>query len=167
MVAAAAAPAALDESDGACDGYRSLHVCRHAAQTWRQTPNIQRPASSLHSLLPPFLLARLQSSNEMLAGTEVLDAWESCLFHCRHLKRAVEDLGAALYAPQDFEEVGSAALAVFEVTELMTDECPEPDAVGAQQLSRLAAQLTAAHERMQELLLQAQQEANNDGNEGQ
>ncbi|KAF6258238.1 Grap2 and cyclin-D-interacting-domain-containing protein [Scenedesmus sp. NREL 46B-D3] len=107
------------------------------------------------------------ASGEVLAGSEVLDAWESCLFHSRHLKRAVEDLGAALYPPQDFEEVASAALAVFEVTELMADECPNADAVGAQQLSSLAAQLTAAHERMQELLGQAQQEANNEGEEEQ
>lgn len=64
---------------------------------------------------------------------------------------------------QDFEEVASASLAVFEVTELMADECPDAEAVGAEQLTSLAAQLAAAHERLQELLAQAQQEANNEG----
>jgi hypothetical protein len=64
---------------------------------------------------------------------------------------------------QDFEEVASASLAVYEVTELMADECPDADAVGAEQLSSLAGQLTAAHERLQELLTLAQQEANNEG----
>lgn len=77
------------------------------------------------------------------------------------------DVCVAACCLQDFEEVASAALAVFEVTELMADECPNADAVGAQQLSSLAAQLTAAHERMQELLGQAQQEANNEGEEEQ
>jgi hypothetical protein len=38
--------------------------------------------------------------SELLAGTDALDGWESCLFHSRHLKRAVEDLGAAMYPPQ-------------------------------------------------------------------
>jgi hypothetical protein len=54
---------------------------------------------------------------------------------------------------------------VFEVTELMADECPDADAVGAEQLSSLSKQLTAAHERMQELLAQAQQQANNEDEE--
>jgi len=53
---------------------------------------------------------------------------------------------------QDFEEVGSASLAVFEVTELMADECPEPEAVGAEQLSSLNQQLLAAHEEVQKLM---------------
>lgn len=37
---------------------------------------------------------------QLIAGTDALDSWESCLFHSRHLKRAVEDLGAAMYPPQ-------------------------------------------------------------------
>jgi hypothetical protein len=45
------------------------------------------------------LLCAMQGS-ELLAGSDALDAWESCLFHSRHLKRAVEDLGAAMYPPQ-------------------------------------------------------------------
>lgn len=56
---------------------------------------------------------------------------------------------------QDFEEVGGAALAVFEVTELMADECPDPEAVGAEQLSSLNQQLLAAHQEVQQLLKQA------------
>lgn len=94
----------------------------------------------------------LLQGDVLSAGTDRLDSWESCLWHTKHLRRAVEDLGAALYPTQDFEEVGSASLAVFEVTELMADECPEPEAVGAEQLSSLNQQLLAAHEEVQKLM---------------
>lgn len=59
---------------------------------------------------------------------------------------------------QDLGELGSAALAVFEVTELMADECPDPEAVGAEQLSSLNQQLLAAHEEVARVLKQAQDE---------
>jgi hypothetical protein len=36
----------------------------------------------------------------LAAGSDVLDGWESCLWHAKHLRRAVEDLGAAMYPPQ-------------------------------------------------------------------
>lgn len=58
---------------------------------------------------------------------------------------------------QDLEELGSASLAVFEVTELMADECPDAEAVGADTLSELNRQLLAAHEGLRELLMQAEQ----------
>lgn len=57
---------------------------------------------------------------------------------------------------QDLEEVGGASLAVFEVTELMADECPDPEAVGAEQLSSLNQQLLSAHEGLLKLLERAQ-----------
>lgn len=56
---------------------------------------------------------------------------------------------------QDFDEVEGAAKAVFEVTEMMTDECPDPEAVGAQQLSSLNKELEQAHEALQDTLQQA------------
>jgi hypothetical protein len=46
-------------------------------------------------------------------------------------------------------------------------QCPDADAVGPEQLSSLSKQLTAAHERLQELLVLAQQQANNEGEEEQ
>jgi hypothetical protein len=58
---------------------------------------------------------------------------------------------------QDLEELASASLAVFEVTELMADECPDAEAVGADTLSELNRQLLAAHEGLRELLTQAEQ----------
>jgi hypothetical protein len=36
----------------------------------------------------------------LAAGTDSLDGWESCLWHTKHLTRAVEDLGASMYPPQ-------------------------------------------------------------------
>jgi hypothetical protein len=56
---------------------------------------------------------------------------------------------------QDLQEVSGSALAVFEVTELMADECPDPEAVGAEQLNSLNQQLLAAHKEVQQLLEQA------------
>jgi hypothetical protein len=57
---------------------------------------------------------------------------------------------------QDLKEVGGASLAVFEVTELMADECPDSEAVGPEQLSSLNQQLLSAHEALLKLLEQAQ-----------
>lgn len=36
----------------------------------------------------------------LASGSESLEGWESCLWHSKHLRRAVEDLGAAMYPPQ-------------------------------------------------------------------
>eukprot|EP00879_Flechtneria_rotunda_P011903 GHRR01012432.1.p1 GENE.GHRR01012432.1~~GHRR01012432.1.p1 ORF type:complete len:380 (+),score=184.22 GHRR01012432.1:128-1267(+) len=123
------------------------------------TSSLQLLTASINTI-KAFGKALLQGPT-LSVGSDQLDSWESCLFHARHLRRAGEDLGAAMYPPQDFEEVGSAALALFEVTELMTDECPNAEAVGPEQLSSLASQLKAAHEQLREVLGQAQQEANN------
>lgn len=42
----------------------------------------------------------LLQGKSLVAGGEALDGWESCVWHSRHLQRAVEDLGAAQYHPQ-------------------------------------------------------------------
>ncbi|WIA20080.1 hypothetical protein OEZ85_005940 [Tetradesmus obliquus] len=156
----AAAAEGADDDDSEClDGYDGGRMSSIERQLLVSSLELVAAATAT---LKAFGRALLQGG-VLLAGSEDLEGWESCLFHCRHLQRAVEDLGAAVYAPQDFEEVASASLAVFEVTELMADECPDAEAVGAEQLTSLAAQLAAAHERLQELLAQAQQEANNEG----
>lgn len=64
---------------------------------------------------------------------------------------------------QDFEEVASAGLAVFEITELMIDECPDAEAIGDEQLSSLMAALATAHDRLSGLTHEAQQQENNTG----
>jgi hypothetical protein len=56
---------------------------------------------------------------------------------------------------QDHEEVAGAARAVFDVAEMMQDECPDAEAVGAEQLSTLSRQLNDAHDSVQQLLEQA------------
>jgi hypothetical protein len=60
-----------------------------------------------------------------LLPSEALDGWESTLFHCGSLRRLLEDLGAALYPPQEEQELGSAAAALLNCVEVMMDECPE------------------------------------------
>jgi hypothetical protein len=69
--------------------------------------------------------------------------------------------------PQDLEELAGASLAVFEVTELMADECPDAEAVGADTLSDLNQQLLAAHEALRELLTRAEQHDKEQGDEPQ
>ncbi|KAI8463453.1 MAG: hypothetical protein J3K34DRAFT_147108 [Monoraphidium minutum] len=81
-------------------------------------------------------------------GGEALDGWESALFHARNLQRCVEDLGAAMYPPQDLPEVTSAADGVTTTAELMLDECPAPDALGGA-LPGLAGALAAAAARVE------------------
>jgi hypothetical protein len=61
---------------------------------------------------------------------EVLDAWESTLFHCGAVRRLLEDLGSALYPPQDEEELRGSGGALLTCLELMVDECPEVGAGG-------------------------------------
>lgn len=48
----------------------------------------------------------------------------------------------------------------------MADECPDAEAVGTEQLSGLAAQLAAAHERMQQLLSDAASHGDSEDAEG-
>lgn len=64
---------------------------------------------------------------------------------------------------QDLEEVGGAALAVMDVTQLMCDEFPAPDAIGGSELVALCDELGAAHSVLAEQLADAQASANNSG----
>lgn len=66
-----------------------------------------------------------------------------------------------LLHPQDFDEVASASQAVFDVTELMIDECPCADRIESQQLTSLTDALVAAHDKVKELVQQAQQQESN------
>ena len=54
-----------------------------------------------------------------------MEGWENVLFHCKGLRRGAEDLGAALYSPQDEVEVGSAAASLHLCLELLLEECPQ------------------------------------------
>jgi hypothetical protein len=68
---------------------------------WEQqllTASIQLVQASA-AVLKAFGKALLQGPG-LAAGSEALDGWESCLWHSQHLRRAVEDLGAAMYPPQ-------------------------------------------------------------------
>jgi hypothetical protein len=55
---------------------------------------------AVSAVVRAFGRALLQTQGQLCAGTEALEGWESCLWHTQHLRRAVEDLGAAMYPPQ-------------------------------------------------------------------
>eukprot|EP00877_Chromochloris_zofingiensis_P013987 jgi/Chrzof1/8842/Cz03g26080.t1 len=78
---------------------------------------------------------------------DLLDSWESCLFHSKHLQRSIEDIGAAMYPPQDPDEVQDAADALAETLELMMDECPVADAIGSQ-LQQLQDKIQTARQQL-------------------
>ncbi|KAK9803580.1 hypothetical protein WJX72_002006 [[Myrmecia] bisecta] len=75
-----------------------------------------------------------------------LEAWESVVFHCASLTTSAEDLGAALYPPQDAQQVLGAAEAIHTGAELLLEDLPEP-ALGAEQeaLQSIGEQMQAAH----------------------
>jgi hypothetical protein len=82
------------------------------------TASIQLVQASA-AVLKAFGKALLQGP-ALAAGSEALDGWESCLWHTQHLRRAVEDLGAAMYPPQVSKglcvDVGQARTAVSTYT---------------------------------------------------
>jgi hypothetical protein len=65
------------------------------------------------------------------------------------------------------EEVAGAALAVYGVSEMMADECPDAESVGAAALAELGQTLAAAHERLQQLLARAKEQQDGEGTEEQ
>jgi hypothetical protein len=65
------------------------------------------------------------------------------------------------------EEVAGAALAVYGVSEMMADECPVAESVGAAALAELGQTLAAAHERLQQLLARAKEQQDGEGTEEQ
>lgn len=61
--------------------------------------------------------------------------WEGLLFHLHALARSAEDLAAGIYPAQDAEELASAAEAVMNGCELISEEAPvDPDSGAAQAL---------------------------------
>lgn len=54
-----------------------------------------------------------------------VEGWESLLFHAQKLGDASNDLGAALYAPQDKEEIAQISNSLQLCCELIVDELPE------------------------------------------
>jgi hypothetical protein len=87
-----------------------------------QPPAPTNPAPAARRLPPP---APPPAAGPPLQPGEVLDGWESILFHCDAVRRLLEELGSALYPPQDEGELRSSGAALLTSLELMLDECPE------------------------------------------
>ena len=60
-----------------------------------------------------------------LLDASVLDNWESLLFHAKSLGDVVNDLGAALFPPQQEDEIASTANSIDAACLLILDELPE------------------------------------------
>jgi len=63
-------------------------------------------------------------TEDIVSEASTLDDWESLLFHAKGLADVSNDLGAALFAPQDASEVTSAADSLNTGCELIFDEVP-------------------------------------------
>lgn len=70
------------------------------------------------------ILIRILLTEDVVCEGTTLDEWESVLFHAKGLADVSNDLGAALFAPQDMDEVMSAADSLNTGCELVLDEVP-------------------------------------------
>ena len=79
----------------------------------------------MHSVLDLLkCLVRMLVQQEVMSEDDV-DSWESLLFHAQKLADTNNDLGAALYPPQDNEEIVAISNSIEVGVELMVDEVPD------------------------------------------
>ncbi|KAL3159883.1 hypothetical protein ABBQ38_010281 [Trebouxia sp. C0009 RCD-2024] len=71
------------------------------------------------------LLVRVILTEQDVSGETTIDDWESLLFHAKSLADVSNDLAAALFAPQDKDEVVSATDSLQTGCELVLDEIPD------------------------------------------
>lgn len=102
----------------------------------------QQAVESSLQLLQLSLAITKELSRQLLQGAQAalegapLECWESVLFHCRNLKTAAEELGAACYPPQTCEDVSENASALLISLELLDAEAPwvEPRSTALEEL---------------------------------
>lgn len=70
------------------------------------------------------LLVRIILTEKDVSGETNLVDWESLLFHAKGLTDVSNDLAAALFAPQDIDEISSASDSLQTGCELVLDEIP-------------------------------------------
>lgn len=81
--------------------------------------------SLIHVVLDTLkLLVRVILTEQDVSGETAVDGWESLLFHAKSLADVSNDLAAALFAPQDTDEVVSAADSLQTGCELVLEEIP-------------------------------------------
>lgn len=100
-------------------------------------------------------LIRMLVRQEAMSQDSV-DSWESLLFHAQKLADASNDLGAALYPPQDKEEIVEISNSIEVGVELMVDEIPDDLQVQHQETclaiqSRMSAALAELTQSQDEL----------------
>ena len=70
-------------------------------------------------------LVQLLLAEGALHDGSTVESWESLLFHVKGLADVANDLGAALFAPQELSEVASAADSLNTGCQLVVDELPD------------------------------------------
>ena len=92
------------------------------------------------------LLIRVLLTDNDVSEASRLDDWENLLFHAKGLADVSNDLGAALFAPQDVGEVISASDSLNTGCELVFDELPQHlTSAHVEAIQTLAARLAEAH----------------------
>ena len=80
----------------------------------------------MHTVLDVLkLLVRIILTEKDVSGETTLVDWESLLFHAKGLADVSNDLAAALFAPQDVDEIVSATDSLQTGCELVLDEIPD------------------------------------------
>ena len=92
------------------------------------------------------LLIRILLTDDNVSAASTLDDWENLLFHAKGLADVSNDLGAALFAPQDVGEVISASDSLDTGCELVFDELPRHlTSAHLEVIQTLAVRLAEAH----------------------
>lgn len=91
-------------------------------------------------------LVQLLLAEGALHDASTVESWESLLFHVKGLADVANDLGAALFAPQELGEVASAADSLNTGCQLVVDELPDNLADAQREgMQDLLSQIECAH----------------------
>eukprot|EP00200_Dunaliella_tertiolecta_P004377 CAMPEP_0202355320 /NCGR_PEP_ID=MMETSP1126-20121109/10266_1 /ASSEMBLY_ACC=CAM_ASM_000457 /TAXON_ID=3047 /ORGANISM="Dunaliella tertiolecta, Strain CCMP1320" /LENGTH=379 /DNA_ID=CAMNT_0048947921 /DNA_START=59 /DNA_END=1198 /DNA_ORIENTATION=+ len=105
------------------------------------------------------LLSRhLLLGSDSLVGAPV-EAWENCVWHAKNLQSSVEDLGAAMYPPQELDEIEDMTEGlVVSVQCILEEVLQEHMEAAAEAASSLQSELEVAEQRMRAAVLSSRNE---------
>ena len=99
------------------------------------------------------LLVRIILTEKDVSGATFIDDWESLFFHAKGLADVSNDLAAALFAPQDIEEIISATDSLQTGCELVLDEVPDRlKTAHAEVIESLSQHVSDAHSSITSIL---------------
>lgn len=99
------------------------------------------------------LLVRMILTEKDVSDAMTLDDWESLLFHAKGLADVSNDLAAALFAPQDTDEIISATDSLQTGCELVLEEIPDRlRTAHTEVIESLAQHLSDAHSNIASIL---------------